>query len=364
MTDASPTPLERVIAERIRVEGPISVETYMALCLGHPEHGYYRNGRPIGAEGDFVTAPEVSQIFGELCGLWLAQSWLDQGAPSRFLLVELGPGRGVLMQDALRAARAAPGFLDAAELWLVEGSEVLRAEQTSRLGPAGPHFALDLSELPEAPLFLIANEFFDALPVRQLKREGGVWRERWVTLQDGRLAFDLGDGVDERTDAPEGAWLEISSAGRSVAAAIGVRLARHGGAALMIDYGYDDAMRAQAGWPETLQALRRHAYADPLSRPGEIDLTTHVSFGDLARALAPAPSFGLTSQGALLRRLGAETRAAMLARSSPDRAEEIAAGLHRLTHPNEMGRLFRALAATGPGAPTPPGFEADVGALS
>ena len=209
-------------------------------------------------------------------------------------------------------------------------------------------------------MFLLANEFFDALPTRQLRRQGGVWRERVVTLEHGRLVFDDGapiDPPDASAAAPADAWMEISPAALSAARAIGARLARDGGAALIVDYGYDDADRDAAGWRETLQAMRRHAYADPLARPGEADLTTHVNFSDLARALAPASVRGPIGQGALLRRLGAEARAAMLARSTPDRAEEIAAGLHRLTHPNEMGRLFRALAATAPGVSAPPGFE-------
>ena len=346
------TPLEALIRRRIAADGPMPVAEYMALCLGHPEHGYYLTRDPLGRAGDFVTAPEVSQMFGELIGLWLAQVWLDLGAPPRAVLAELGPGRGTLMADALRAAARVPGFAGAAQLWLVETSPALRARQSARL-PAARH-ADRLEQVPDdAPLLLVANEFFDALPIRQWVRTGGRWRERMVGLEGDRLAFGLGPVLPGGEPAPEGALREACPAGEAVAAEIGRRLAARGGAALILDYG----AQAQEG-RDTLQAVRAHRYADPLEAPGEADLTAHVDFGALARAAeaagaVPAP---LATQGAFLEALAITARAQALARAAPGRAAEIAAAHRRLTHPEAMGTLFKVLALTGPRQPPPPGF--------
>jgi SAM-dependent MidA family methyltransferase len=329
----------------------------MALCLGHPEHGYYATRDPFGAAGDFVTAPEISQMFGELVGAWAAQAWADAGAPDPVVLAELGPGRGTLMKDALRAAAGMPGFRAAARLWLVETSPVLRARQAEALGAYAPAWAGSLAGLPAGPLVVLANEFFDALPIRQFQRIDALWRERLVGLGDGRLVAvwgaPRGDAELDRRfpQAADGAVVEVSAAGEAAAAALGARIARQGIAALVVDYG------AEAGSGDTLQALKRHAPADPLAEPGEADLTAHVGFSALAAAARPARSWGPVPQGAFLERLGITARARALARRGGAAAEAVAAAHRRLTHPEEMGNLLRVLALTPDDAPPPPGFE-------
>lgn len=364
MTDAAAA--LAALRDRIDTAGSLSIADYMAFCLSDPVHGYYRVQDPLGRSGDFTTAPEISQIFGEMAGLALVQAWRDQGAPGEVVLVELGPGRGRLMADALRAARAAPAFLEAARLWLVETSAPLRAAQARNLAASGvsPRWVDRFEQTPEGPLFLIANEFFDALPIRQHRRASDGWRERRVALVDGALAYVDGAAAaaapaPEAADAPIGAWIEICAQGRDIAAAVGARLAAHGGAAVIVDYGYDASLRSQAGWKETFQAVRAHAYADPLAAPGAADLTAHVDFSALAAAAqaAGAAAAGPLPQGKWLRRLGAETRAAALARARPDQAEAIAAGIGRLTDPREMGVVFKALALTPLNAPAAAGFE-------
>jgi SAM-dependent MidA family methyltransferase len=275
------TPLAAILRRRIAQAGPMPLSEYMALCLSHPEHGYYMGRDPLGAAGDFTTAPEISQMFGELIGLWLAQVWRDMGAPGRVVLAELGPGRGTLMADALRAAGRVPGFLAAAEPWLVETSPALRARQAEALEGRGAQWAESPEALPSGPLLLVANEFFDALPIRQVVRSGGAWRERVVGLEGDRLVLGLGPAVPWQAEGAEGAVREVCAAGEAAARAIGARLAASGGAALIVDYGY---LQAPPEGGDTFQALRGHAYADPLAAPGEADLTAHVDFAALARA--------------------------------------------------------------------------------
>jgi NADH dehydrogenase [ubiquinone] 1 alpha subcomplex assembly factor 7 len=350
------TPLGRLIRARIAAKGPMRIDDFMGICLGHPEHGYYATRDPLGTEGDFVTAPEVSQMFGELIGLWLAACWDAAGRPARVILAELGPGRGTLMADALRAARAMPGFADAAELWLVETSPVLRAAQAERLAPHAPRMAERVEELPAGPLFLVANEFFDALPIRQFRRTGPGWQERLIGIEEARLAFTFGPvrmlpGLDRRFPLlPDGSVAEVSEAGERIAALLGAQIAREGGAALVIDYG------AREGSGDTLQAVRGHAPADPLEAPGEADLTAHVGFRALGRAAAPARSFGPVGQGAFFGRLGIGARAERLAAGKSAEAQaRIAGELRRLTDPREMGEVFKVMALAAVGAP--PGFH-------
>jgi SAM-dependent MidA family methyltransferase len=345
------TGLADILRAQIRANGPIPVADYMALCLGHPEHGYYVTRDPLGLAGDFTTAPEISQMFGEMIGLWLAQVWQDAGRPAPFRLVELGPGRGTLMTDALRAARAAPGFAEAADLWLVETSPRLRAKQARRL--PGAQWAERPEEVPAGPMLLVANEFFDALPVRQYLATLKGWCEKRIGIEQGRLVWGLGPPLAAAGDAPEGAWREESAAADAVAAQIAARIAAEGGAALIIDYGY----RAAAQPPGfTLQALRRHAPADPLEAPGEADLTWLIDFDRLANTLAPLVT-ATVPQGAFLARIGIGQRAAALAAARSSDAEAIADALERLTGPDQMGTLFKALAAWPAGQPAPPGFE-------
>ena len=345
-----------LLLRRIRQTGPLTVADYMAECLTHPVHGYYITRDPLGAAGDFVTAPEVSQMFGELLGLCLAQAWLDQGAPAPFALAELGPGRGTLMADILRATRGVPGFLEGAEVHLVEVSPALRARQAEALGEHRPTWHAGLAELPGLPLFLVANEFLDALPVRQFLRSGAGWAERVVGAEGDRLVFGraapapLAALAHRLEDTSDGDLVEVSAAVESVAAEIAARIAGRGGAALIVDYG---------GWRslgDTFQALRGHRKADPLEAPGMADLTAHVDFEAVARAAAGAGAAvtPMTTQGAFLGRLGIATRArALAARGDPARV----AGEHRrLTHPDEMGDLFKVIAVHPGDRPPPPGF--------
>ncbi len=346
------TPLEALLIRRIEQAGPMRVDEYMAECLLHPEHGYYTGRDPLGAAGDFTTAPEISQMFGELVGLALAQAWLDQGAPTPFTLAELGPGRGTLMADALRATRRVPGFHAGLRLMLVEASPVLRARQQAALEGFAPRWVERVQDLPAQPLFLIANEFFDALPVRQFLRAGAGWRERLVGLADGRLAFGLGAPVQvaalagRLADTEEGDMVETCGAGGAIVAEIAARIGRHGGAALIIDYGDAPSLG------DSLQAVRAHQKVPPLAAPGQVDLTAHVDFAALAAA-AEGTSTALTSQGAFLERLGIAARAQALARNlRPGAARDNHLAAHeRLVAPDQMGRLFKVLGLTPPGAP-------------
>jgi len=361
------TTLEAEIRRMIAVDGPMSVAAFMGLCLGHPTHGYYMTRDPFGRAGDFITAPEISQMFGELIGLWAAAVWQQMGAPVQLALVELGPGRGTLMLDALRAVRVVPAFAAALSVHLVETSPALQRRQQERLAKVGVPVAWhrDLAGVPDGPSIVIANEFVDALPIHQAVKTESGWHERMVGIgPDGRLVFALhpdpmpGFAAIVPTalaGAPAGAVYEWRSG--EVAAEIARRVAQHGGAALVIDYGY---VESAAG--ETLQALGRHGFADPLATPGEIDLTAHVDFAALARTAhaAGAGVHGPTSQGAFLRLLGIETRAAALrANATAVQAADIDAALARLTAatPGAMGALFKALAFADPKHGAPPGFD-------
>lgn len=347
------TPLGRRLAREIDATGPIPVSRFMAECLAH----YYATRDPLGRGGDFTTAPEISQVFGELIGLWAADVWLRAGAPARFRLVELGPGRGTLMADLWRATARVPGFQAGASVHLVETSPALRREQARRMPEALWHDRLD--EVPDdAPLLLVANEFFDALPIRQLVRTPAGWRERMVAHADARFVEAAGPmALDALVPtalrgAPAGAVVELAPAAGAIAAEIGARLASRGGAALVIDYGY-----AGPSTGDTLQAVKAHAFADPFADPGEADLTAHVDFTALAQAARPARAWGPVGQGALLTALGIGARTeALAARATPEQAALLRSGSERLTRDDAMGSLFKALALTGRNWPQPAGF--------
>jgi len=355
------TPLLPLVLRRIRQTGPISLATYMAEALLHPEHGYYSQREPFGRAGDFVTAPEVSQIFGELLGLWCVDCWQRLGAPDPVLLVELGPGRGTLMADALRAAGVMPGFRAAAQVHLVEASARLVRRQQETLEGTAATWHDGLESLPEGPLLLLANEFFDALPIRQFERRPAGWAEQLVTLsEDGKgLAFGLAppSPLNDLLGLPPaevGQRAEIRPAAAAIAGQIGARLARHGGAALLIDYGY---VGPRVG--DSLQALQQGRPADPLAAPGTADLTAHVDFGTLATAArdAGATVYGPVTQAELLFALGIRPRAEALGRQAdPSQARALAAAVERLTSPAQMGRLFKALALTSGSDSIPAGF--------
>ena len=346
--------LERLTAE-IASSGPISVARYMTACLHDPDYGYYATRPALGLDGDFITAPLVSQMFGELLGVWAASTWELMGRPELFRLVEMGPGDGTLMSDVLRAVRHAPGFLEAADLWLVEVSEPLKALQRERLGET-PRWAASLAEIPDgAPIILIANELLDCLPARQFVRTAVGWAEQVVGLdRAGALTFGLANTpvASLLPDATVGQVYEQSAAQAALGSEIGDRIARDGGAALLIDYG-----RATPGFGDTLQALRRHEKVDPLARPGEADLTIHVDFpAVMDAARAEGAEAAILTQTELLARLGIGERAEALVRARPERSATIGRQLHRLIGGDEMGELFKACAIFEPGQP-PPAFE-------
>ena len=339
--------LAEVIAGRIAAAGPITLAEYMADCLLHPTLGYYTTRDPFGAAGDFTTAPEISQMFGEMVGLALAQTWLDQGAPSPVVLAELGPGRGTLMADILRATRAVPGFHAALRVCLVEASPVLRQRQADVLAGYAVDWFANVQELPPGPLYLVANEFFDALPIRQFQRDGSAWRERLVGLAQGRLGFGLGPLVPLNT-ATEADIVEVCPAAPAIMAEVSGRIAAQGGVALILDYG-DWGSRG-----DTFQALKSNAFADPFAEPGQADLTAHVDFAALAAA-SVAPHSYLT-QGQFLRRLGIAQRAERLAQGLTGAAlQSHLAAARRLTDDSQMGSLFKVLFVHPANCPLPPG---------
>jgi len=319
------------LRERIRSEGPISVEAYMAACNAH----YYATRDPLGAAGDFTTAPEISQMFGEMVGACLADCWRRAGTPPGAIYAELGPGRGTLAADALRVMGKA-GFQSAAHL--VETSTALRQAQGERLEGARWHDRIE--DLPPVPLLLAANEFLDALPLRQ-----------WVGDEERRIAVD-GEGLRFTVD---GEVREDSPARDEAVAAIGRHLARHGGVAVIVDYGH--ALSAPG---DTLQAVKRHQFADPLIDPGEQDLTAHVDFEAAGRAVKAAGALvsDPVTQGNWLRCLGIEQRAQSLIASNPDKRHDVEQALHRLCDRDEMGELFKVMAIRAPGWPEPAGFGA------
>jgi NADH dehydrogenase [ubiquinone] 1 alpha subcomplex assembly factor 7 len=342
------TRLRRLIAS----QGPIPVSDYMALANAH----YYATRDPLGASGDFVTAPEISQMFGELIGLALADAWDRAGRPEGVRYVELGPGRGTLAADALRAMRAA-GLEP--KVHFVETSPVLRAAQAQRVPGAAWHD--DIWTLPEdGPILAVANEFFDALPVRQLVSTETGWRERLVTLEGERFVAAPGPSIPDAAipghlrAAPPGTVIETSPTSLAIVRLLGRRINMHGGVALIVDYGHD---RPSAG--ETLQAVRMHEYADPWMEPGEADLTAHVDFESLARAAAEAgvAVHGPVVQGEWLVKLGIDARAEALARAAPDRNEAVRTARNRLVSTEEMGQLFRVLGLSASDWPAPEGFQ-------
>jgi NADH dehydrogenase [ubiquinone] 1 alpha subcomplex assembly factor 7 len=360
------TPLEAQIRRIIAVEGPMPLAQFMALALGHPVHGYYVTRDPFGARGDFVTAPEISQMFGELIGLWAAAVWNEMGRPRRVRLVELGPGRGTLMADALRAVRVAQEFRAALNVDLVEISPPLRRRQKQTLADCGlaVSWHAALSEVPEdGPLIVIANEFFDALPVHQAVRAADGWHERKVGLDEaGRFLLGLDpDPIpnfaamlpDNLPPPSPGAVFEWRS--DALVTELAGKLVRGGGAALIIDYGHFESAVG-----DTLQAVGRHHFAEVLQRPGEVDLSAHVDFAALARAAmrAGVRVLGPVVQRVFLRELGIETRAAMLKTASPGRRAEIDAALAWLTEagPRGMGELFKVVALVDPKLGALPGF--------
>ncbi|MEM7025637.1 MAG: SAM-dependent methyltransferase [Pseudomonadota bacterium] len=353
--------LEAVIVDEIRHHGPISIARFMDLALGHPSLGYYARHDPLGASGDFITAPEVSQVFGELLGLWLAQAWMQLGSPSPCLLVELGPGRGTLMADLIRATTTVPGFRESTRLHLVETSARLRAVQQERLSQTTATWHETLDEVPSGPMLLVANEFFDALPIHQLVATEQGWFERTVDFDGKSLLFGTAtEASDLAGSLPEaGTYLgriaEVSPMRNRMARQIGERISAHGGVALLVDYGASAEVTG-----DTLQAVRSHAPCSALSTPGDADLSSHVEFQALAAAARDggAAVYGPVPQGPFLRAMGIDVRVArLLERATPDQRRQLRAALFRLTDGTTMGELFKVLVLADPKAPPPPGFS-------
>jgi len=340
------TPLQKIIDGIIATEGPLSIDRYMGLCLGHPVHGYYMTRDPFGERGDFMTAPEISQMFGELLGVWCATAWAVMGKPRTFNLVELGPGRGTLMADILRASRAMAGFREAAEIHLVETSPTLRKVQAEKIGLAVTWHD-SLASLPEAPLVLVANEFFDAIPIRQFEKRDRQWFERCV----GAEGFGLMPAALDATQGMNGDVIEFAPKRQAIAQDIGARLAEQKGVALIIDYGH-----LQTAPGDTLQAVRAHEYVDITDRPGESDITSHVDFEALGKAMVQAGALvpPAITQRSFLQAMGIEARAAILsAKADPDVAEIMLRAVARLVGEEAMGNLFKVMVGTSSDIPTP-----------
>lgn len=345
---------DRLIA-MIQTSGPVSVATYMDLCLHDRQHGYYATRPGLGS--DFITAPEISQVFGELLGLWLAHEWQAMDAPARFTLVEVGPGRGTLMTDALRATASVPGFAEAADLYFIEPSPVLQERLSETFAPHAPTFLDQLEQIPtDKPVLLLANEWLDCLPVQQYVRVGEAWHERVIGLDDaGALAFGLSeqaapfapDVPDSQTD------VEWQPGLKTLVETMEALLSNTPGRAVLIDYGIADATPG-----DTLRSYQQGAQIDPLAAPGASDLTCDVDFGRLKRLADAAriTAYGPLSQSQFLLSLGAEARLNQLAKQHPDKADDLYQGVKRLVDPGEMGTRFQALCLSSPDLASPAAF--------
>lgn len=359
------TPLKKILLEEVAANGPIMLADYMQRALSDKDYGYYMQRRPFGkaAEdgGDFITAPEVSQMFGELIGAWLADLWQRMGQPTPFCLAELGPGRGTLMADILRAAAVLPGFGDAAQVHFIETSAALRALQKQAVPNA--HWHNDVSTLPAMPTLIIGNEFFDALPIQQYRKQKDGWAPIMVSNKNGGLVLIDGDMQPDPFSAaltaclPEnmsaGDIVECAAAAESAMHALSTHIATHGGAALLIDYGH-----AEPACGDSFQAMRGHDYVDPLTDPGLADLTAHVNFPLLSH-IAKAAGLNaspIVEQGRFLESLGLSLRAQQLAQTSPGREMDIQTERHRLAAPQEMGSLFKVLGVAHKDMPVLAGF--------
>lgn len=350
--------MKRIIGEQAVEKGGLSVAQYMQICLFDPEHGYYRTQHIFGTKGDFVTAPEISQMFGEIIGLWLAQCWIEQDQPKPFILLELGPGRGTLMADILRATAKVAGFHEAMQIVFVEASQQLRSLQKKAVPNVKVSWIDDISQLPEQPVFFVANEFFDALPVHQFQRQNNKWFERQIISQEDELcivncrhASDLVQLQKRLADTSDGDIVEINFMARKMAVALGRHIEAFAGSGLIIDYG------DWVSLGDTLQAVQDQKPVDIFAAPGQSDLTAHVDFAALVKDLACAHS-RLVSQGLFLERLGIIQRANMLAAYLTDDALQIHIAAHRrLTHSDEMGSLFKVISFYPTSAPTPTGFD-------
>ncbi|MEC7488003.1 MAG: SAM-dependent methyltransferase [Pseudomonadota bacterium] len=358
-------PLERLIRARILDSGPITVAAFMELALTHPLYGYYMKNNPFGVMGDFITAPDISQVFGELIGMWGTVCWQQMGCPSEIQIVECGPGRGTLMNDFLRAAKNVPDFLRALNIHLIEISPVLRSQQSNLLKEFKPTWHRTIETVPLGPTILIANEFLDALPVHQLVKTDSGWTERYVDSTNDHLTFAPGNKptkldklVPENIqDAECGSVYEVSTASLGIADSVSSRLTAAPGYALFIDYGHEIAATG-----ETLQAVKAHKFTNVLKTPGSSDLTTHVDFASFGNRIRSngLRVLGPTSQAGFLKTLGIQKRAENLMRhASPDQVSKLRSSTQRLIDPGQMGSLYRVMAAAHPELEAPAGFEGE-----
>jgi len=359
--------IAETLKSRIAEHGPLSIANFMTEALFDPRAGYYATKDPIGAGSDFITAPEVSQMFGELIGLWVMQCWDDMDRPAPFHLVELGPGRGTMMSDILRVGRALPGFLEAAQVTLIEASAALKSVQAQVLGPSGAQirWVNGIEQVPPGPAIVLGNEFLDCLPVRQAVRHEGQWRERMVGLDaEGAFQFVLGPELGVDTDliparlreADDGTLVELRPGDRLLVATLAERFQSDPGRALFIDYG---PAHSEPG--DTLQAIRAHEKVEVLAEPGTADLTARVDFESLIRFARESglAAFGPITQGDFLNALGLEHRATVLSQSAPDQRPKIARQVWRLTDAQQMGTLFKLACLQSPDISAPPVMSAD-----
>lgn len=354
--------LQQQILRMIAATGPLSIAEYMHLCHSHRDHGYYAAGNPVGAGGDFITAPEISQMFGEMIGVWAIGVWHQLGKPDPFQIAELGPGRGTLMKDFIRAAKADKGFLSVINVKLVETSPSLKTEQIKTLKdtPLNIEWVQTVEELESVPTLFIGNEFLDAIAFRQFVKTGGRWRELCIgSDENNELLFTPGTtGIDEsllpegHEKEPEGAIYETAPAREAITSAIANHVASHSGAALFIDYGHETS-----GFGDTFQAVQSHKPISPLADPGNCDLTSHVDFeaiGNAAKAEG-VRVFELKTQGEFLLELGVAERAGELGQGKPlDVQTQIRADVERLVLPDQMGELFKVLCMTNRAGDLPP----------
>ena len=347
--------LTQILRNRIMANGPINVADYMVECLMHPLHGYYTTQEVFGQDGDFITAPEISQMFGEMIGVSLGSAWQCQGSPEDAILVELGPGKGTLLRDLRHISPAIPGF-EELPVHLIESSSQLRKVQSEAIQSVTHHH--EISTLPKEPIFLIANEFFDALPMRQFQRSETAWEE--ILIGNGDCGLSFGRAAPQQykflghrlADTKKGDVVEYCPALPPIMAIISDRITKYGGAALIIDYG---DWRSQG---DTLQAIRDHAMVEPLAAPGKSDITAHVDFEAIFKAASPTATSCLTTQGVFLERLGITQRAQILAQQLTGLPLENHIAAHRrLTHPEEMGSLFKVMGLAPTRAALPEGLK-------
>ena len=349
--------ISTILLKKINRAGPIRISDYMEMCLMHPKYGYYSKNDPFGTKGDFVTSPEISQVFGELLGLCLAQNWLDQGTPP-FALVEAGPGRGTLMTDILRATKSIPGFHQSMTIHLIEKSQTLIRIQDEKLSKYNVEWHETLESLPQKPVFFIANEFFDALPIRQFRKDNLGWREILIGIEKNKLSYFLGNKIPLHTiahrikDTEIGDIVEICEAAKPMMEELSKRIKMFGGCAIIIDYGSDNLVG------NTFQAVKNHKKIDPLIHPGDCDLTAHVNFNDLSNYASNIVVTKTTTQGLLLKRLGISKRFERLVRGLTEIQKlKFQSDQKRLLHSSEMGNLFKAIALAPSKSVLPAGFN-------